>query len=368
MQEFLRTDLLQNTISEYLIAIAIFLGGAIILTFLEKLIVGRLKRWARTTSNTFDDKFIHLLERSLIPLLYLGIFYVSISNLNLHPILARAKDVLILFIATVLGIRLLGSIAEYSIKIYWLARRQYSPTVEQSLNALIPAINVALWALGIVFLLDNLGFDISAVVAGLGIGGVAVALASQGVLQDLFSYFAILFDRPFEIGDFIAVDDFLGTIEHIGIKTTRLKSLSGEQLILGNSDLVSARIRNFKRMQSRRVLFTLSITYDVSVKQLQEIPHLIKQIIENTENTQFDRAHFASYGDFSLNFEVVYYVTVSDFNTYMDAQQQINLELKREFEARGIDFAFPTQVTYLNSNHQDGKHTLGRELTVTAED
>ncbi|PSO81847.1 MAG: mechanosensitive ion channel protein MscS, partial [Cyanobacteria bacterium QS_4_48_99] len=174
------------------------------------------------------------------------------------------------------------------------------------------------------FLLGNLGFDISALVASLGIGGVAIALASQGVLQDLFSYFSILLDRPVQIGDFIIVGDFVGTVEHIGIKTTRMRSLSGEQLIIANTDLTGSRIRNFNPMEERRIVFTISVTYDTGFKQLQEIPNFIQGIIEATKNTRFDRCHFSSYRDSSLNFETVYYMTTSDYTAYMDAQQHIN--------------------------------------------
>ena len=202
-------------------------------------------------------------------------------------------------------------------------------------------------------LLGNLGFDISALVASLGIGGVAIALASQGVLQDLFSYFSILLDRPVQIGDFIIVGDFVGTVEHIGIKTTRMRSLSGEQLIIANTELTGSRIRNFNPMEERRIVFTIGVTYDTGFKHLQEIPNFIQGIIEVTKNTRFDRCHFSSYRDSSLNFETVYYMTTSDYTAYMDAQQHINLEIKQAFEQRGIEFAFPTQVVHVN-NGADG--------------
>ena len=169
-----------------------------------------------------------------------------------------------------------------------------------------------------------MGFDISALVASLGIGGVAIALASQGVLQDLFSYFSILLDRPVQIGDFIIVGDFVGTVEHIGIKTTRMRSLSGEQLIIANTELTGSRIRNFNPMEERRIVFTIGVTYDTGFKHLQEIPNFIQGIIEATKNTRFDRCHFSSYRDSSLNFETVYYMTTSDYTAYMDAQQHIN--------------------------------------------
>ncbi|MBU1997522.1 MAG: mechanosensitive ion channel family protein, partial [Candidatus Omnitrophica bacterium] len=205
-----------------------------------------------------------------------------------------------------------------------------------------------IWSLAIIFFLDNMGFKISAVIAGLGIGGVAVALAAQAVLADLFSYFAILFDRPFEIGDFIIVGDFLGVVEHVGVKTTRISSLSGEQIVFSNTDLTNSRVRNYKRMQKRRVVFKLGVTYGTSLEKVKEIPKIIEGIIKGIKDTTFDRAHFLAYGDFSLVYEIVYYVMSGDYNKYMDIQQEINFEIKNEFKKKQIEFAFPTQTLYVN--------------------
>ncbi|MGL5514629.1 MAG: mechanosensitive ion channel family protein, partial [Sporomusa sp.] len=185
-----------------------------------------------------------------------------------------------------------------------------------------------------------------AVVAGLGIGGIAVALAAQKMLGDLFSYVALVFDRPFEIGDFIIIGDHAGTIEHIGIKTTRIRSLGGEQLIFANSDLTSSRIQNYKRMASRRVVFKFRVMYHTTSQQLKEIPDIVRQIIENIDDATLDRAHFTSFGDFSLDFEVVYYVTGNDYAKYMNIQQKINLDLKEAFEQRNIEFAYLTKLLY----------------------
>ncbi|MCZ7615125.1 MAG: mechanosensitive ion channel family protein [Ignavibacteriaceae bacterium] len=174
--------------------------------------------------------------------------------------------------------------------------------------------------------MDNLGFDISAVIAGLGIGGIAIALAAQTILGDLFSYFVIFFDRPFEVGDFITVQDKSGTVEYTGIKTTRLRSLSGEQLVFSNHDLTNSRIHNYKKMERRRVVFTLRVIYQTTAEQIESIPKLVREIIESQQDVAFDRGHFASYGDFSLNFEFVYFVLEADYNKYMNIQQAINIE------------------------------------------
>ncbi|HEV7226556.1 MAG TPA: mechanosensitive ion channel family protein, partial [Pirellulales bacterium] len=188
----------------------------------------------------------------------------------------------------------------------------------------------------------------SALVAGLGVGGIAIALAAQNVLGDLFASLSIVLDRPFILGDFIAVGDFSGAVEHIGLKTTRLRSLSGEQLVFSNADLLQSRIRNYKRMYERRIQFTFGVAYGTSRDQLTAIPGMIREAIAAHEKTRFDRAHFKSFGDSALIFEAVYYVLSPDYNLYMDIQQAINLTLLQGFAAAGIDFAFPTQTIYVH--------------------
>ena len=360
LKTILQVEVFRNQVSDYLMALAILLSGILGATVLRDLIMRRLKRWAAKTATDLDDRLIHIFEQWTIPLVYLGSVYVSINNLKLHPMLGQVVNAIAIILATILAIRLLSALAEYLIRIYWLTQRE-NANLEQTLRALIPAVKVLIWALGIIFVLENLGFDVSAVVTGLGIGGAAVALASQGVLRDLFSYFAILFDNPFELGDFIIVGEFAGTIEHIGIKTTRIKSLDGEQLVFGNADLTSSRLRNFKHMQERRIVFQLGITYETGMQYLQEIPEMIKLIIEAQEKVKFDRSHFKGYGDFSLNFETVYYVTTSDYGHYMTVQQQINFAIKEAFEQRGIEFAYPTQLLYLQSS-QNGQAGKGGEV------
>ena len=208
-------------------------------------------------------------------------------------------------------------------------------------------IRVCFWTIAVLIVLDNFGVKISTLIAGLGIGGVAIALATQAILKDLFGYFIIFFDHPFEIGDFIIVGDYMGVVDHIGIKTTRLLSLGGEQIVFSNTDLTDSRVRNYKRMARRRVVFKLGVIYQTTAQQLKEIPKVIEDIVRSIEDTIFDRAHFYSYGNFSLDFEVVYYVVGNDYNKYMNIQQEINLRIKEEFEKRGVEFAYPTQTLFL---------------------
>ena len=246
----------------------------------------------------------------------------------------------------IIGIRILVVVVDFVLVSAWL-KKSRNETQEHSLKPLTNFVKILIWGGGIILLLDNLGFKVSAIIAGLGIGGVAVALAAQAVLGDVFSFFAIMLDRPFELGDFIIIGDFMGTVEHVGIKTTRLRSLGGEQLVFSNTDLTNSRVRNYKRMDQRRILFKVGVTYQTSPAQLREIPDIIKSAIGKIKNTVFDRAHFASFGDFSLVIEVVYYVLSAEYNVYMDVQQQINLAISEEFAKRGIEFAYPTQTVFL---------------------
>lgn len=203
---------------------------------------------------------------------------------------------------------------------------------------------LVVWALVLLSILANVGVDVTALVAGLGVGGIAVALALQNVLGDLFASVSILLDKPFVVGDFISVGDFQGTVEAIGLKTTRVRSLGGEEIVFANNDLLTSRVRNFKRMQERRIVLSFGVTYDTPVAKVERIPGMVRQIVEPLEGVRLDRAHFSGFGESSLDFEVVYFVDVPDFQVYMDRQEAINLALLRRFTQEKIDFAFPTRT------------------------
>lgn len=209
---------------------------------------------------------------------------------------------------------------------------------------------IVLWSIAVLVTLDNLGFNITTLMASLGIGGIAVALAVQNILGDIFSSVSIALDKPFVIGDFIVVDTFMGTVEYVGLKTTRIRSLGGEQIIFSNTELLKNRIRNYKRMQERRVLFEFGIAYETSYELVERLPAMVKEIVTTQElDTRFDRAHFKAYGDSALQFEVVYYVLTADYTRFMDIQQKINLTLLKRFRELGISFAYPTRTLYIAS-------------------
>jgi small-conductance mechanosensitive channel len=204
-------------------------------------------------------------------------------------------------------------------------------------------VRTSIWAVVLLSVLANLGVNITALVASLGIGGIAIALALQTLLGDLFASASIGFDKPFRTGDFIVFNDVAGTIEYIGLKTTRIRSLSGEQIICGNTNLLQQIIHNYKRMNERRVVFFLAISFRTPVAKARQIPGLIKEIIESIDKTRFDRAHLFKFDDYSMRFEVVYYVLSSDYNIYMDIQQNVNFTLLEELDKREIRFAMPVR-------------------------
>ncbi len=346
-KEILELSFLSNRVLDYLICVGVFLLSVIIIKIFEAIILKRLENWAKKTATTLDDFIVGVFKRVVVPFLYLGALYLSVQILTLGDLIVKGINIVGMAVVTIFTVRIASLLITYGFQTYSRKTRQSSAT-DHSLKGILKVIRFILWSGAAIFFLDNLGFKISAVIAGLGIGGVAIALAAQAVLKDLFSYFSILFDRPFEVGDFIIVGDLLGTIEHIGIKTTRIRSLGGEQLVFSNSDLTNSRVRNYKRMQKRRVVFKLGVVYDTRLKTLKEIPQIIEKAIKSIKDTVFDRAHFSSYGDFNLVFEVVYYVLSSDYNKYMNIQQEINFLIKEEFEKKKIEFAFPTQTIHLN--------------------
>lgn len=354
MQDFLNQTFYGNTGYTYVVALGIFVLGIIVLAIFRKIVLSQLKKWSEKTVTTVDDFLVKGIERSVVPVLYLIVFYLAIKTLTLSEVAANIINKGTIILATFFFIRVITSTLKYSLGSYVKRKAPEQADAERRLKqikGITIIISFIIWVVGFIFLLDNLGFEISTVIAGLGIGGIAIALAAQAILGDLFSYFVIFFDRPFEIGDFVILqNDFLGSIEYIGIKTTRIRSLSGEQIVISNTDLTNSRIRNYKRMERRRVVFKLGVIYQTTAKQLAGIPKIVKDIIEEQEDTSFDRGHFQSYGDFSLNFEFVYYVMGADYNKYMDIQQAINLKIYNEFEKQGIEFAYPTQTLFVTKN------------------
>jgi len=347
MPDLLTTTVFGNTLRDYLVAVIIFCVVVLGLGLVKVAVLHRLNELAKRTPTDFDDFLMGLLSRHVGPVLYILLaVYLSSSMLTFPEKVQTVIRWVVIISFTIKAIQVLQALLIFMLMRWTLGQQKTSPMTAAMVRNMTVVIRMALWAGGALFILDNLGINITAFIAGLGIGGVAIALASQAILGDAFSSFAIFMDRPFEVGDFIVVGDFMGEVEHIGFKTTRIRSLGGEQLIFPNSDLTTSRIRNYKRMQERRVVFKLGIIYETPYEKVERIPHLVREIISGHETARFDRAHFASYGDFALVFEVVYYVRSADYNQYMDLQQSINLKIMRTFQEQGIEFAYPTQRAY----------------------
>ena len=334
-----------NSLNAYLLAILIFAIGAIAITLVNKLLKKKVETLSQKTKFQVLNFAYSIFKKTFFPLIYYGLLIGSLSALSLPQVINKAVEYVGIILLTIAAIRFINAILDYWFEI--LQKKKDTTAIQiQGLKGLFSVAKVAVWLIGILIAVQNMGYNVSTAIAGFGLTGIAVVFAAQSILSDLFSYFSILFDKPFEPGDFIIIGDMSGTIQHIGVKTTRLTSLTGEQLIISNADLTSSRIKNFKRMIRRRVSFRLGFVYDLNAEQLKEIPGLIENIITKVPNVTFHRAHFVEYNAYSLDFEIVYYVNTNDYLDYMDAHQTINLEMKRVFDNKGYSFAFPTQTVY----------------------
>lgn len=352
MNNFWNYIILDNTVRDWTIALSIMIVSIVLLRAVQFVVVKKLKAITAKTKTTIDDFIIQVIQSSVMPLLYLLAIHFGLQYLKLAADVRSVEHIAVMVVITFFLLRIASSFVSYAFK-QALLRHERNAQREKQSKGILLIVQFVIWCCGFLFLIDNLGYDITTLIAGLGIGGIAIALAAQTILGDLFSYLVIFFDKPFEIGDFIVVGSEMGTVEYIGIKTTRIRTLSGEQLVCSNTDLTNSRVHNFKRMQDRRVVFTFGVVYNTPAEKLRLIPQLVKKIIEASENTRFDRAHFKSFGSSSLDYEVVFYVLSPDYNTYMDIQQQINLTIFEAFEKEQIDFAFPTRTLLVHTTNKE---------------
>ena len=345
MPDFLYYEYLNNTILKYLIFLVSLIVSFVVIRIVGHIIFKHGAKLAKKSKTTVDDHLIKSTKKYVMPAVYFATLYLNTKILVIGATVSRIINIAILAGSTIMIALFASSVVVMLFNKYWEGKRT-DANKELAIKTLSGLLKIVIWGVAIILFLDNIGYEINTLIAGVGIGGVAIAFAAQSFLGDIFCFFTIFFDRPFEIGDFIIAGEQMGTVEYIGLKTTRLRALNGEQLIFSNTDLTSSRIQNYKTMEQRRVLFSLGVTYDTTHEALREIPGLIKSIIEETPETTFGRAHFASYGDFSLNYEIVYFILSSDYDKFMDINQEVNLRIKEEFDKRGIEFAFPTQTIY----------------------
>ena len=347
LNKLLQLELVGNSLLDWAFAAVTATLVLLVLLGIRRFGLSRAASLAAETDTRLDNALVDMVSQTRrVAILLLALFIASL-NLNLSP---GARSIAGAAMAITLIIQ--GGLWLNSLLVFWLEhdreeRRRDDPSSIAAMNALGFVGRLLLWSVVLLLVLDNVGVNVTALVAGLGVGGIAVALAVQNILGDLFASLSIALDKPFAIGDFLMIDQHLGSVEHIGLKTTRLRSLSGEQLVFSNTDLLGSRIKNYGRMYERRVVFNIGVIYQTPRDRLELIPQIIREAVETQQQVRFDRSHFQSYGDFALLFETVYYVLAPDYNLYMDIQQAINLFIHTRFEEQKIEFAYPTQTLHL---------------------
>lgn len=351
-KEILNKYFLNNKVSEYLVALGIFLALIIFLNIFKKILLVKLKKITKKTSTDFDDLFVDIIDYIGWPFYIFFALYFSLKFIIVPNIVDKIIYYILLIVGVFYVVKGIQAIVDYGFdkilkKKEAEDQEKFDPTIMILLKKTAKGI---LWGIAIIIILQNLGYNISTLVAGLGIGGLAIAFALQNILSDIFASFSIYFDKPFEKGDFIIVGSDMGVVKKIGIKSTRIQALQGEELVISNKELTSVRVHNYKKMEKRRIVFKFGVTYGTPIEKIKKIPEIVKETLNNIDLADLDRVHFKEFGDFSLNYEVVYYLGSSDYNIYMDVQQKINIGIKEQFEKEKIEFAYPTQTILVSKN------------------
>jgi len=330
--------------TNWTVAIGVMLVTWLVLTVVLRFFVGRIPRLAGRTTTRVDDVLADVLTGTNRGLIFAVALLAGLGMLDLpEPWPARVSH--LWFVAVALQVALWGTRAiRAGVKGYETRNAQPGTThVSATATLMTWGLNTALWAVVLLSILANVGVNITAFVASLGVGGIAVALAVQNILGDLFASLSIAVDKPFEVGDFIVTTNIVGTVAHVGVRSTRVRALSGEQIVISNTELLKQTINNYKQMLERRIVFKFRVSYDTSADQAEEISRVVERVIRANEKVRFDRAHLLAFGPEALEYEVVYIVLEPDYNTYMDLQQRINLALMRELEQMGVSFGLPVR-------------------------
>ncbi len=351
LENFFSISFFGNSVQDYLNFLILFALLLLSMKIFKFFILARLKSLAKKTQTDFDDFLFDAVDHFGWNFFIVLSLYISSFIIKLPKLLADFLFVLFILTLTYYSAKILGKLVKYATKKISKIKtgEEIGEDEKDILDLIIKILEVFVWIFAILLLLSNFGINITALVAGLGIGGLAIAIALQSVLGDVFASFSIYFDKPFKKGDFITIGNDMGTVSKVGIKTTRIQTLQGEELVVSNKELTETRVHNFKKMEKRRIVFGFGVTYSTSTEKLKKIPEIVKSIISKTEKASIDRVHFKSFGDSSLLFEIVYYLDSNDYNQYMDAQQKINLAIKNEFEKEKIEMAFPTQTIHIAS-------------------
>jgi small-conductance mechanosensitive channel len=341
-----------NSLDKWMLALIVFFATVLGFYVLRFYVGRRVEQIAKNTKTKVDDAVIYTLQQTkLLFVIVLGLF-VSIRVLAVTEqvyLVVRTVTLVMLFIQ--MGFWATG-LLNYVIQMRKrIEMENQDGSSATTLGALSLVGKVIIWTVASLLALDNIpNVEVNSLIASLGITGIAVALAVQNILGDLFASLSIALDKPFVLGDYIAVGDLGGTVEKIGLKSSHLRALSGEQLVFGNSDLLGSRIKNYGRMERRRKVFSLGVTYQTKPEQLATVPTIVKEIVEATDPAEFDRCHMTELGAFSINFEVVYYMPIPDYALFMDTNQKIQMAIFEKFSAAGIEFAYPTQTLFMEKS------------------
>ena len=346
--EILDLELLNNTVFNYLFSFVLLFVFFLLFQIFQKIVLIKFEGISKKTKTDIDNIIVQIIKKIRPPFYFFLSFYLSLKFLNIHSFVSQTLNAFLIIWITYQVIIGLHIVVDYVVPMYFLKEKDEG--TKYAIKSVANVFKWALWLFGLLLVFSNLGINITSLIAGLGIGGLAVAIALQNILSDLFSSFAIYFDRPFTVGDFIVVGNNMGIVEKIGLKTTRIRALQGEEVVISNNELISSRIQNFKKMKERRVVFKFGVEYSTPLKKLKKISEIVRKIIVVEKLARFDRAHFMEFSDSSLNFEIVYYILSSDYNDFMNTHQSILFQVKENLEKENISMAFPSRTVYLKKD------------------
>ncbi|MGM0629285.1 MAG: mechanosensitive ion channel family protein [Patescibacteria group bacterium] len=344
---FLEKSLWGNSVTDYLLALSVLGASLVVFKIFREIVLYKLGKLTKNTDTDIDDMLIDIVKSLKPPFYVLLALYISVLFIDLPSFASKGLTYLLLIWAGYQVILAISLVIDRFVKKKTATEEEHTQSAFRLLGNIAKG---AVWIVVAIFVLSNMGVDVTSLVGAVGIGGLAVALAIQNILNDLFSSFSIYFDKPFEVGDFIMVGSDMGVVEYIGVKTTRIRDLGGEELVISNQELTTARVHNYQKLWDRRIVFHFGVTYDAPKEKLEKIPAMVESVVGNEELARFDRAHFYRFDDSALTFEVVYFILSAEYNDYMDTQQSINLGIKEKMEKEGIQFAYPTRTVYMYSD------------------
>jgi small-conductance mechanosensitive channel len=347
-QELLNYSLWGNLVQDYILAIAVFAVAVIIFRIIKYGALKKLRSIAERTHAEIDDLLVKVVDKISWPFYVFFAVSIALNFIQVHNLVnvlfTYATPIVVVFII----VQSLQQFVDYGMQ--KLAKDKKQETEGSVVKVLGRIFRGVLWALAFVYIISLFGVDVTTVVASFGVMGIVLGFGLQHILSDIFASFSIFFDKPFEVGDFIIVGDNLGVVKNVGIRSTRIQSLWGHEVVISNQELTSTRINNYKKLERRRVQFNFGVVYDTPSEKLEKVLKITEEVVNKIELAELDRVHFKKYGDYSLEFEVVYYIDSPDYNIYMDIQQEINFSLKKRFEKEEIRFAYPTQTVIVNKD------------------